>query len=239
LAGDDNGEDELNRVVGTGAPTKLALYHGGSVPGYNTYTAVFPETESAVVVLTNSLSLNAGMRYIGELLIEALFDNLQNAADYRKLAKVSADANVRRMAEINQSLVDEASVSTLTRPLESYVGRYINAAANFFIRIEYGLNKSDLYVSYMGRSADTFRLLPYQEDSFYWSLTHNECMKLSRLTFFPKEYYILKFGSDEQESAISMLWWRHDLDLPEPGEVFRRTTEDPGSEGQIADGLEI
>jgi hypothetical protein len=44
--------------------------------------------------------MNAGVRWIAELLIEALFDNLQNAADYRKLAKVSADANVRRIAEI-------------------------------------------------------------------------------------------------------------------------------------------
>jgi CubicO group peptidase (beta-lactamase class C family) len=49
LEAGDKGENELNRVVGRGAPSKLALYHGGSVPGYNTYTAVFPEADSAVL----------------------------------------------------------------------------------------------------------------------------------------------------------------------------------------------
>jgi CubicO group peptidase (beta-lactamase class C family) len=86
LASGDNGRSELNPLVGTSAPSRLALYHGGSIPGYNTYNALFPETGDAVVILTNSMSLNNGVRWIGELLIGALFNNMANALDYLELA---------------------------------------------------------------------------------------------------------------------------------------------------------
>lgn len=65
------------------------MYHGGIIPGYNTYNVLLPETGSAVVVLTNYQSLNGGVRWIGELLVEALLNNSQNAPDYRNLAKQS------------------------------------------------------------------------------------------------------------------------------------------------------
>lgn len=51
-----------NPTIGTGAPSQLTLYHGGIIPGYNTYNFLLPETDSAVVVLTNSQSLNGGVR---------------------------------------------------------------------------------------------------------------------------------------------------------------------------------
>jgi CubicO group peptidase (beta-lactamase class C family) len=32
-----------NPIVGTGAPSQLALYHGGVIPGFNTYNVLLPE----------------------------------------------------------------------------------------------------------------------------------------------------------------------------------------------------
>ncbi|KAH8734316.1 beta-lactamase/transpeptidase-like protein [Ilyonectria robusta] len=224
LSPGDNGKSELDPMVGTGAPSRLALHHGGSIPGFNTYNALFPETGSAVVVLSNSLSLNGGVRWIGELLIEALFNNLDNAQDYGKLARMSVASSLERHINVNKSLADGRTAKTPTRPLDSYVGRYLNSIGNFFIDVEH--HEDSLYVSYMGRDADTFELVPYQEDSFYWRLSYDDCVKLARETGYDKEYFIIRFGSDVAGSDVTHLWWRHEYDLPEPGESFHKIKEE-------------
>ncbi|KAJ5456862.1 beta-lactamase/transpeptidase-like protein [Penicillium desertorum] len=148
--------------VGTGAPSQLALYHGGVIPGFNTYNVLLPETSSAVVVLTNSQSLNGGVRWIGELLVEALLNNSHNAPDYSILAKESAEMALQQVKDINKSLAAGRTIETPSRPLEDYVEKYFNGAGNFFIEIAYSRDQASLQVAYMGRKADTFALLPYQ-----------------------------------------------------------------------------
>ncbi|OQD71061.1 hypothetical protein PENPOL_c001G09690 [Penicillium polonicum] len=215
-----------NPMVGTGALSQLALYHGDVIPGFNTYNVLLPETGSAVVVLTNSQSLNGGVRWIGELLVEALLNNSHNAPDYSIMAKESAEIALQQVRDINKSLAAGRTIETPSRPLEVYVGKYFNAARNLFIEIGYSRDKTSLQVAYMGRKADTFALLPYQEDSFYWTLTYDESAKLAREPYFPIEYHIIKFGSDVNRTGISCLWWQHQSGLPEPGELFKKTETD-------------
>ncbi|KAH7001076.1 beta-lactamase/transpeptidase-like protein [Ilyonectria destructans] len=222
LSPGDNGKSEMNPMVGTNAPSRLALHHGGSIPGFNTYNALFPETGSAVVVLSNSLSLNGGVRWIGELLIEALFNNLDNAQDYRKLARMSVASSLEQQINLNKSLADGRTAKTPTRPLNPYVGRYLNSIGNFFIDVEH--EDDSLYVSYMGRDADTFQLVPYQEDSFYWWLSNDDCVQLARETGHDEEYFIIRFSS-VLGSDVTHLWWRHEYDIPEPGQLFRKIKE--------------
>lgn len=106
--------------------------------------------------------------------------------------------------------------------MEIYIGSYSNAIENFFIEIGYNDDKTSLQVAYMGRDADTFKLMPYQNDSFFWTLTHDESARLARDPTFPADYHILKFGSMTNGSDISCLWWKHQSGLQEPGEIFKR-----------------
>ncbi|KAJ5665662.1 beta-lactamase/transpeptidase-like protein [Penicillium maclennaniae] len=219
------GPDPLRPIVGVGVPSQLALFHGGAITGYNTYTVLLPEIESAAVVLTNSQSLNGGVELIGELLVEMLLNNSHNAADYRSLAKLLADATLQQEMDINKSLVAGRTAKKPSKPLDAYIGKYVNAAGNFVIQIGYTKDKKSLQVSYMGRNADAFRLVPYQKDSFYWILTHDESATLAREFIFPAEYHIIKFGSQHGGPNVSCLWWKHDADLPAPGELFVKTTK--------------
>ncbi|KAH7237246.1 beta-lactamase/transpeptidase-like protein [Fusarium solani] len=194
------GDPDLNPLVGTGAPSRLAIWHCGDIPGYQTHATLFPETKQAVVVLTNSLSLNDGTRYINDLVIEALLDNLDNAHDYLKLAKRSRD-----LASIHKGVVDGRTRSEPCRPLDSYVGRYFNRARNFLI------------------DRDAFELKTYQDDSFFWFLTHNEAARLARYDGYGEDFYILRFGSVKgDDDVIDALWWKHEPSFDGFGEVFER-----------------
>ena len=79
----------------------------------------------------------------------------------------------------------------------------------------------------MGRKNDTFDLIPYQEDSFYWGLTYDETAKLARDPSLPAEFHVLKFGSEKTHSSgITCSWWKHEPGLSEPGEMFTKVEED-------------
>lgn len=216
------GNPQFSPLVGLGAPSRLAIWHSGDIPGYQTHATLFPETKQAVVVLTNALSLNAGSRYINDVILEALLDNLDNVHDYAKLAKDSAGLGAQRMDCIHKELVDGRSRTEPSRPLDSYVGRYFNKVQNFFINVGRD-GEGRLYVSFMGRKPDTFDLTTYQDDSFFWFLTHDEAAKLARYDGYGGDFYILNFRSSSGEKdVIDALWWRHEPSLPGLGELFER-----------------
>lgn len=216
----DDGVGELDPLVGNGAPSRLALYHGGSIPGYNAFNALFPETDSAVVVLTNAQSLNGGVRWIGELIVEALFDNLENAADYRTLAKISAEAALEAFDAMQKALEEGRTVTKPARPASAYCGTYYNKAGNFYIEIKLKKGHQDVvFISFMGRDADTFELKPYQEDSFYWSLGYDEMVALARAPDYEVDYHIIKFSFDGTDVS---LWWKHDPTMTGLGEAFEQ-----------------
>ncbi|KAJ6021625.1 beta-lactamase/transpeptidase-like protein [Penicillium herquei] len=222
ILGQGHDPESIPPMVGMGAPSQLALYHGGDVPGFHTYNVLLPESNSAVVVLTNSQSLNGGVRWIGELLVETLLNNYHNAPDYLNMAKTTTEALLERVKNINRTLAAGRTVDLPARPLDAYVGTYFNTAENFSIQIVHSKDNPHLEVSYMGRQDDTFSLLPYQDDSFYWTLTHDEYARLGRGYFPSVEYFIIKFGSATNGSDVSCLWWHHQSALPYPGEMFKK-----------------
>jgi hypothetical protein len=45
-------------IVGKGVPSRLVIYHQGSLPGALSAVVLMPETRAAIVVMSNSLALN-------------------------------------------------------------------------------------------------------------------------------------------------------------------------------------
>lgn len=220
------GDPELSPLVGVGAPSTLAIWHSGDIPGYQTHVTLFPETKQAIVVLTNFLSLNYGSRFISDLLIEALLDNLDNAPDCAKIAKKTADMAASRMDGVYKEIMDGRTRSEPSKAPSTYAGRYLNAIKNFFIDVS--LHDDGLYLSFMGRQRDTFKLEAHGDDSFFWFLTHDEAARLARYDGYGAEFFIIRFGSGGGDSsAIDTLWWSHEPSLRESGEAFRRQTEGP------------
>ncbi|KAM0513578.1 hypothetical protein ACHAPE_007628 [Trichoderma viride] len=88
LVGDNAGLWDLqdSPIVGTPDRPLLMIHHQGSTVGYYTFIALFPDSNSAVVVLTNSIAISDAADWIGRVFIQALFD-LRDDNDYVKLAE--------------------------------------------------------------------------------------------------------------------------------------------------------
>ncbi|KAL8852761.1 MAG: hypothetical protein Q9221_002391 [Calogaya cf. arnoldii] len=81
-------------IVGKGLTTPcLCLYHQGSIVPHLSSAHLLPDTNTAIVVLTDSMANNDAADWIGQLLLETVLDN-PDKNDYVAIAKESAAASV-------------------------------------------------------------------------------------------------------------------------------------------------
>lgn len=218
-----------NPMLGEGLPSRLGLFHGGNIPGFTSWAAIFPETSSAVVVLSNSLPLADTVRLVGQILVEELFGNTINATAYREYAKSASRRSASTMSAVKAELLQHKTVDTPIHPLEAYVGKYYNSIGSYFIEIR-KTAAGGLRLLFMGSDSDGFDLEPYQHSSFFWWMPHDELARRARYTDRSKEYYIIEFDNSNDEEPpctasmprINSLWWKHESALQGKGERFSR-----------------
>ena len=76
-------------IGGKGAPSPLVVYHQGSLPGALVAANLLPETQSAIVVMRNTVALNHCADWVGQLVLETLIGATEKN-DYLELARKSA-----------------------------------------------------------------------------------------------------------------------------------------------------
>jgi CubicO group peptidase (beta-lactamase class C family) len=218
-----DGPKPWKAIVGKRSPCRLVLYHQGIIQGFTSFSALIPETRSAVAVLTNSGGLNEAGILVASAVLDTLFGGEIDDQAYKDLAKIGYEEAASRLSDIMKELKDGQQVDVPTRPLADYTGRYYNSLDNYFIDIQKS-SHGGLFVSFMDKPTDTFKLVPYESDKFFWYLTHDECVSRGRLTEFPIDYYLIKFAFDENDTTLRdpVLYWKYDSDYPGDGEPFRR-----------------
>lgn len=146
LIGDNSGlwDIEDSPVLGTPDQPLLMIYHQGSTIGYYTFIALFPDSNSAVVVLTNSIAISDAADWIGRVIIQALFD-LKDNHNYAKLAREANKRVVKGYEDMNKKRDKLKNMIRAIPDLTPFTGRYKNANKPFFIDIMMSEeNKSEL-----------------------------------------------------------------------------------------------
>ncbi|MCJ1237917.1 hypothetical protein MMC14_005904 [Varicellaria rhodocarpa] len=116
-------------VLGEHVPGKLAVWHGGNMPGITVTVCLLPESSTAVVVLQNSL----GLCNIADLASQAIIDTIFTGKprhDYVGLARERAKNTGRKMENVEEQFDKENIRGTHHRSLESYGGIYRNTVGN-------------------------------------------------------------------------------------------------------------
>ena len=203
--------------IGRGSPSRLVLYHQGCLPGALYSVNLFPETQSAIVVLSNSSALTDYADWIGQMLTEALFDG-QDRHDFAKFTKTSADVARMWYSTLEKDLQANETVGTSPNDLGEYVGTYHNKRRTLSIQITraaYGLE-----MRFQALKSEIYNLQHYQYDTFSWLAPRNELATRGRSMHWVASYYLLRFGTDGGGSMDSV-YWAHDEMVPE-GEAFWR-----------------
>ena len=112
-------------IVGKASSSRLVIYHQGSLQGSLAAVILLPETQSAIVVLSNTLSLNDCADWIGQLVLEALMDD-QDKNDYIEAAKTSASRALSWHSSVVADLKKDQIANTSPQNFDKYIGTYMN-----------------------------------------------------------------------------------------------------------------
>ncbi|KAL8708942.1 MAG: hypothetical protein Q9220_006274 [cf. Caloplaca sp. 1 TL-2023] len=189
--------------IGTNGPGIATLNHAGSMAGAMTAVIVFPESKSAIIVLTNTLGLSDTADTVSQLLTEVLFD-LPEKHDFVALTQKIVAVEIESMSTIEDTLERERKLGTLPRDLRDYVGTYQNSIGT--MKIDIMLQESKLVMRFQGLEEETFGLEHYEHDVFTWWYTRDECVRRGRFTNSPAEYF--KIGFEGREGVIHSLAWK-------------------------------
>lgn len=223
ILGDNIGIMPLHElpVLGQNSPSMLTLYHQGSTPGYYSSIFLFPETKSAVIVLTNSMSLCDAADFIGQAYTQALFD-FNGTIDYASFARTGAQNLIDRYKELQDSIKRSRRLHTHRHPLKMYTGRYWNALRNF--RLEIRLDQTShscLQVAFQGLESQVYDLRPLHNEIFEWSLPLNEVAKRGRYHMWDADFYKFEFCTSRVGKVQAVRWIRDPENFPR-GEKFRK-----------------
>lgn len=224
-------------ILGSRSQPMMTYYHQGAGLGYYSAIFMFPDTNSAVVVLTNSMPLNDVADWIAQVYITALFRFEEGgktysdlAEKYVKLAEASRYQKVNLVKTMMMALDNERSMASSYPYLDSYIGQYYNSQTgwpgNFFIDIRYPKDekkKGCLELRFQGRESQAYELRHLKDDIFEWALDYNQQAKRARFTVWDPEYFKIHFNLDRTRPGETVsLNWARDSGLPGNGMVLTR-----------------
>ncbi|KAI4869675.1 beta-lactamase/transpeptidase-like protein [Hypoxylon rubiginosum] len=207
-------------VLGSRADKTLMAYHYGSTVGYQSFIALLPETDSAVVVLTNSMGTSHAADWIARTMIQALL-GIDDGNNYVELAREASRRNVQGYDEMFDDLNEmrAACPTSKRRDPAAFLGNYSLDSGLFTIAISPGTDdNSGLVLRFQGLDSQAYALRHFCEDVFEWALTFDESRKRGRYGVSAPSYYLFQFHVDGDE-AISLSW---DIDVWDNPVVFTK-----------------
>ena len=196
----------------------LVIYHQGSTAGYTSSLFLVPRTQSAIIVLSNSISKNDASDWVGQTLLEALLD-VKRTNNYIGYAAESAQAHIAKFPAMRKSLqANKIRDTAPTYELEAYGGRCHNVMHSFFHDVlmtngNTDPSKKTLEVAFQGLDSQVWPMEHYNYDDFLWLMTRDEAVRRGRFTYNPETLYQFQFVPDDRGAVVSLMW-KHDADGP-------------------------
>lgn len=180
-------------LLGEQYPGRLAIWHGGNMPGTTAAICLLPETKTAVVVLQNSLGLCDVADWICQLIIDTVMVG-KPCQDYLHLTRQCVEFGMNRMNVVRDQLRAEKVSGTKPGPLEIYKGRYFNKLGNWYIDIF--VDDGQLYLEFLGKESERYERSHYHYHMFTWNRSYDEMVKRAQY-IREHEYYRLEFEPDD------------------------------------------
>jgi CubicO group peptidase (beta-lactamase class C family) len=211
--------------VGSSREGLQIYHHTAALPGVHGSMFLVPETESAVVVLTNSLPLVDPTDFTAQLLLSVLLgeDPQPLQAEFLELAEMAKSFQMIGYERLAAALEKKKTNIPPSLPLEAYEGDYYNALHNMAFRVV--VSGEGLHMTVKGTLRTSYDLYPYDGDTFYWKADREEelCEK-GGWPFLSPEPHKIRFKISDKGVVDRLIWFHDPLGKPE---VFRK--EDGGN----------
>ncbi|KAL4958565.1 beta-lactamase/transpeptidase-like protein [Aspergillus filifer] len=204
------GRDQADR------PIQMIGHTGGMIGSvFSVFT--FPETQSAVVTMTNGRDLGDSSDFTAQILIQALFD-MTPKVDLTLWAKKEAElARSHYRKQYEQPWEENRRPNDPERDdLMLYVGQYRGFDNRFTLSVVPQSQESgeslQLSLIFNHRKATECPLVFYKKDVYSFFQQDEDAWKLRRTMVSDYKQMLLEFQFDESSKVIKGLWWQWDED---------------------------
>ena len=128
-------------TAGLGIPDRLSLHHQGNLPSGTSAAYLFPETQSAVVVLANAFGPTDSPDWFAQMVIVVLFGD-NTGADHVLLAQGAIQISSGLSSELKRKLALFGVSASHRQPNSRFAGDYCNKVKAYCSEIfehEWGL----------------------------------------------------------------------------------------------------
>ncbi|KAF2256540.1 beta-lactamase/transpeptidase-like protein [Trematosphaeria pertusa] len=194
-------------IIGAQSQPRLLLYHGGQVTGYLNSIYVFPETDSAIVVLTNAQSLGDCSDLVGQALVQALF-KMEPELDFRSIAASISGEHLLRFDEMKTEYESNRVPNTKSPDLREVEGVFMNSDIRVKINVSrVGNENGRLEMRLNDRESQRHRLQHYHYDTFGFLPESRDEKELRCLVDYGSyQQFLLSFVRGEQCEITGLEW---------------------------------
>lgn len=192
--------------IGINSPGLEVYHHTGNVPGYFASAFLIPSTQSAVVVLTNSLPFVDPTDFVGQLLVSHLLEE-QPPQNLLELCHLGRSASLKSYETLTAQLEKHKTTQAPQFQLTAYEGDYFNSAGNFVLSITKRENGLLMTVQHMPLTK--YELVPYDGNVFYWPANRTAEIKQCMWPIISTGWHKVTFEATNNV-IVDQLIWKHD-----------------------------
>jgi CubicO group peptidase (beta-lactamase class C family) len=220
----------LKFIIGRESKSRLVYGHNGVNNGSTASLYTFPETHSAVVVLSNGCDVGDASDTTSQILIQALF-GLKPHIDLLPRLEKEVELCLRAYDDIVADWNKHRDTSAVERSSDDYIGEYIGHGT-LVVSILGNEPETGLYVLFEGSEASRCALEYYNKDSYSFFPTSRDVW-LAR-SMLDWDYYkvgIFDFVRDNSD-RVTGFRWQWDMD-EEPTLFTKRGVGVLGTVGKV------
>jgi len=202
---------------GQSKPGLEVFHHTGLLPGGIGSMFLIPSSETAIVVLTNSLPLSDPTDFSGRLILSVILDE-NPPTNFVGLSKLVRQNQLDSYTKLAAQLEKRKTTLQPRHLLSAYEGEYLNNLGNYCLRIK--AQEEGLLMIVQGMKSTRYSLSPYDGDTFYWPANREQelCVDYG-FPYISQGWHKIVFAADSNGFIDSLTW---DFDMVAKPEVFRK-----------------
>ena len=222
----------LKYILATESPRRLLVGHNGVSNGFTAAIYTFPETQSAVIALSNGAGKGDASDWAAKAMMQALFD-LKPAVNIVSSAEDFAQKHTRWFEKMVAEWRKNRDISQPEMPISQYVGEY--TALTLTLTISQHASPPGLGVIFNGNARSSCRLEHYNKDTYsYLPTNHDDWVGNSFIDWDYYEVGLLRFHRNAA-GTVDGLYWRWD-EFEEPTFFPKKLDRDVGSSNTVTAG---
>lgn len=185
--------------------TQLLIFHGGNISGYNSKVWILPQSDFAIVTISNSTGLGDASDFAVKAIAQAAL-GFKPEKNFVHAARDSRKEKVDKLRELRRAYHDERMPNTPAPRKDDVLGVYVCEGYHLFIRIRLASDTDQLKMSVNDLDSQERDLWHYHHDVFGFMPSTLDALMLEYVEASAWFEFVVNFERDYTGKVARLTW---------------------------------